>query len=37
MVTYVQITTQLGNVLDFEYPVSFQNIMDAIKNLIQPW
>ena len=37
LITYSQITTQLGDVLDFNYPQLFGDVMDAIRPVMDLW
>ena len=37
VITYAQVTSQLGDVLSFEYPPAFAAIVDAIRPIMDVW
>ena len=37
VITYAQVTSQLGDVLSFQYPPAFDAVIDAIRPVMDVW
>jgi hypothetical protein len=37
VITYAQVTSQLGDVLSFQYPPAFRAVVDAIRPIMDVW
>ena len=37
VITYAQVTSQLGDVLNFQYPPAFSAVIDAIRPIMDIW
>ena len=37
VITYAQVTSQLGDVLSFQYPPAFAAVVDAIRPIMDVW